>query len=333
MLTLFAQSVFSQEILRAFCWTLLHSCWQGLVLAMLTGLLILLTRRSRPALRYNIFSGAFVLFFLTAGLTFVWQLRSGMTGGEVPAPTSTVSPSVNVSPMTETPLMNNMIRAEFRGEWAERMVGYFNEHAPLIVAIWFFVFMVRLIKIMANLGKIQRIRHYKTHPVSSFWRERIGELAHRLHIRRPVLLLESALISVPVMAGVLKPVILVPIGLLAQLPPGQVEAILLHELAHIRRQDYFVNLLQSFAEILFFFNPAVLWLSSLIREERENCCDDMAVGETRSKKEFIHALVSFQEYKQSPAYALAFPGSKNHLLDRVKRIVHHDNKTLNMREK
>jgi len=77
----------------------------------------------------------------------------------------------------------------------------------------------------------------------------------------------------------------------------------------------------------------VLWISSLIREERENCCDDIAVGETRNKKEFIHALVSFQEYRQSTPYRLAFAGNKSHLLERVKRIVHNDNKTLNIREK
>jgi len=146
-------------------------------------------------------------------------------------------------------------------------------------------------------------------------------------------LLESSLVEVPMMAGVFKPVILVPLGLLTQLPPRQVEAILLHELAHIRRKDYFVNLLQSIAEIIFFFNPAMLWISALIREERENCCDDIAVGESCSKKEYIHALVSFQEYRQSTSYVLAFAGDKNHLLERVKRIVHNDNKTLNMREK
>jgi len=88
--------------------------------------------------------------------------------------------------------------------------------------------------------------------------------------------------------GLVKPAILVPLGLLSNLPPGQVEAVLLHELAHIRRKDYLVNLLQSFAEAIFFFNPAVLWISSLIREERENCCYDIAIGGIKNKNKFIN---------------------------------------------
>ena len=109
-------------------------------------------------------------------------------------------------------------------------------------------------------------------------------------------LLESAIVKVPVVIGLLKPVILLPLGLLSNLPPDQVEAVLLHELAHIRRKDYLVNLLQSFAEVVFFFNPALLWISSLMREERENCCDDVAISHIKNKKQFIHALVAFQEY-------------------------------------
>ena len=109
---------------------------------------------------------------------------------------------------------------------------------------------------------------------------------------------------------------------------------LLHELAHIKRGDYFINIAQHFTEILFFFNPGVLWISSLIREERENCCDDIAVRHTGSKKEFIHALVSFQEFHNTGWQpAMAFAGTRDHLLQRVKRIVYHDNKMLDMREK
>ncbi len=97
---------------------------------------------------------------------------------------------------------------------------------------------------------------------------------------------------------------------------------------------YLFNLVQSFAEILFFFNPGVLWIGSLIREERENCCDDIAVQATGSKKGFVHALVSFQENNRSIGrFAIAFPGAGNHLLQRVKRILYRDDKVLDGREK
>jgi beta-lactamase regulating signal transducer with metallopeptidase domain len=99
--------------------------------------------------------------------------------------------------------------------------------------------------------------------------------------------------------------------MLTTLPASEIEAILLHELAHIRRRDYLVNLLQSFSDIIFFFNPAVLWLSSLIRDERENCCDDIAIGEVKNKKQFIHALLSFQEYNLIQNTRLRSPAERN----------------------
>src|SRR5262249_45478906 len=151
---------------------------------------------------------------------------------------------------------------------------------------------------------------------------------------KKIILLESEIIKVPMMTGWLKPMILFPFSLLSQLPQEQVEAILLHELAHIKRKDYFVNLLQNFAETIFFFNPAVLWISSLIRDERENCCDDIAIQSTNDKEKFIHALVAFQEYNLSKSrFGIAFPGQKNHLLNRIKRIIYNSNKTLNNMEK
>jgi bla regulator protein BlaR1 len=319
--------LFREDIVRALFWTLVHSLWQGLALAMLTGLVILLTRRSNPVLRYNMLLGLFCLFLAAAGTTFYLQLRGAESALKSPA----LAPD-RLSPAADTPILNNLFMASEQ-PLTGRLISYFNQKAGFIVAIWLIILFIRLLKVTVSLGTVTRLRYYRSSIPDAHWQERIKALAQRIGINKGVVLLESAIIQVPMMAGVFKPVILVPLGLLSQLPPQQVEAILLHELAHIRRKDYLVNLLQSVAGIIFFFNPAVLWISSLIREERENCCDDIAVGETRSKKEFIHALVSFQEYKQSAAYALAFPGSKNHLLERVKRIVHNDNKTLNIREK
>jgi bla regulator protein BlaR1 len=314
--------------------TLVHSLWQGLLLTILTGGLILLTRRSGAAIRYRIFSGAFLLFILGACFTFAWQWERGTA--HVPADMQVIN-QTNLSP---APVSANVAGGDAvkvvpaYQRFTERFVIYFNEHASFIVTIWFIIFSLRLVKILANLGAMQRIRHYRIHASSPYWKERLQELAELLHIRKPVDLLESELIRVPMMAGIFKPVILLPFSLISKLPAEQLEAILLHELAHIRRRDYFVNLIQSFAEILFFFNPGVLWICSLIREERENCCDDIAVGATGNKKELIHALVSFQEYHDNVhKYSIAFRGSGNHLLQRVKRILYHDNKIMNMREK
>ncbi|WP_255703446.1 M56 family metallopeptidase [Dyadobacter chenhuakuii] len=118
------------------------------------------------------------------------------------------------------------------------------------------------------------------------------------------------------------------------MPEAQIEAIILHELAHIKRRDYLVNLIQIFCENVFFFNPALLWLSRLIREEREHCCDDLAISVMENKTSFVHALVSFQEYNlNGSAFEMAFSKKRNHLLDRIKRIIYNNNKPLNAMEK
>jgi hypothetical protein len=162
----------------------------------------------------------------------------------------------------------------------------------------------------------------------------LSELQASLKIKRSVQLLESKLVTIPSVTGFFKPVILVPVGLLNNIPQDQVEAILLHELAHIRRSDYAVNLMQTFIEILFFFNPGILWISSLLKDERENCCDDLAISVTNNKKEFVNALISFQEYKlNTQPFALQFGDQKMKLADRAKRILFNTNKMLSIREK
>jgi hypothetical protein len=125
------------------------------------------------------------------------------------------------------------------------------------------------------------------------------------------------------------------LGLLARLSAEQVEAILLHELAHIRRNDYLVNLFQCLVETLFFFNPAILWLSALIREEREYCCDDLAIEQTGSRKQYVETLISFKEnVLNCPAYRPAvFPGFSSSLPARVRRIATRQNLTLTVTEK
>jgi len=331
MKLLFIEGVWTNEVTRALSWTLLHSLWQGLALAIVAALVILATKRSKAVIRYNLFTGIFFLFLLCTVCTFIWQLDRTKNIKE------TTGQHINLvdnSTISSTVLEDSKQQKTFSQKFTTRLINYCNAQAPLIVAIWLFVFIVKMVKILSGFGYVQKIRHRKTHPADVFWNKRIAELRQRLMIAKEVLLLQSELIKIPVVIGYFKPVILVPMGLLSQLPPEQVEAVLLHELAHIRRKDYLVNLVQSFAETVFFFNPALLWISELVREERENCCDDIAIGEVENKNEFIHALVAFQEYNYNNMNArIAFAGTKNHLLNRVKRIVYNENKKLNAMEK
>lgn len=315
------------EIINALCWTLLHSLWQGLLLAVVAGAVIMITKKSGAALRYNILAGLFFLFILISCFTFFSQLN--FTEKNIAAENVLLINAQQINNAIQ-PIKNVVVEKTYQ----EIFTNYFNTHASLIVAIWFIVLSAQFVKMIANVNYIQKIKSYKTHTPSVFWQNKIRQLAKRLQIKKHISLLESEIVKVPLLVGFLKPVILFPFSLMSQLSAEQIEAVLLHELAHVKRKDYFVNLLQSFAEIIFFFNPGVLWISSLIRNERENCCDDIAIAHTKNKKEFINALVVFQEYNMARSkYAVAFPGQKNHLLNRVKRIITNNNKTLNNMEK
>ena len=320
-------------MMQAIFWTLAHSLWQGLLLAIAGGVAIIITKRSGAALRYNILSALFSLFIAVACFTFIKQLHIASVANGMPvADLSKVHGDTVIDAFATA--NNNNAAAVVEKNYIEQFIGYFNEHASLVVGIWFIIMTAQCIRLLANIGYAQRIRYYKTYTPSLYWQQKLSELAERIQIKRHIALLESEIVKIPLTVGFLKPVILFPFSVLSQLPPDQVEAVFLHELAHIKRKDYLVNLLQSFAELFFFFNPGVLWISSLIRDERENCCDDIAIREINDKKEFIHALVSFQEYNLNGSkYSLAFPGRKNHLLNRVKRIITNNNKTLNNMEK
>jgi hypothetical protein len=178
------------------------------------------------------------------------------------------------------------------------------------------------------------MKNCNTYPVAGEWQEKLHSLGRSLAVKQTVRLFESGLVKVPVAIGFFRPVILLPLGLLSNLPPEQVETILIHELAHLRRKDYLVNIMQRMAEAIFFFNPGLLWISSLLRQEREACCDDVVIAHTRHTGNYLQALVSFQEYAgHPPGYAMAIYNKRNYLLNRVRRMITRENKKLGTMEK
>jgi protein involved in polysaccharide export with SLBB domain len=149
----------------------------------------------------------------------------------------------------------------------------------------------------------------------------LGTLTASLGIRRAVRLVESSRLNVPAVIGVIRPVILLPLGLLSDLAPDQVQAILIHELAHIRRHDYLVNLLQVVVESLLFYHPATWWISSQIRREREHCCDDIAASRFTAR-DYVSALLALEQRRWPTVNALV-AATGGTLLERVQRVLGH----------
>lgn len=312
-----------EQLLQAFSWMLVHSLWQGLLLAVVTALLLQLARRARAQWRYNIVFIQFVLFILICTWTFI----RGMN-----APSGTMVPLAGTIGQNASLLLN--LDADNVQQFADTCAAYISTHASVLVLVWALFFSFRSFRMVQGLIFLQKTRHKHTYAPAG-WNERLAQLCNKLHVNTSIRLLESALVKVPVVIGHLKPVILMPAGLLTGMPAEQVEAVLLHELAHIRRHDYIVNLLQTFFETIYFFNPGLLWISALLRDEREHCCDDIALGQTGNKKEFIQALISFKEHAMYNSHqsAVAFPGKKNQLLQRVSRIINNKNQSLGTGEK
>lgn len=315
----------TERFVSALSNTLVHSLWQGLILAAVTGLIVLFTRKHSAVMRYNLLISALALFAVGVVVTFAMQMSEFK-----PVATDAVTTINNVTANaaiqidTPTPAQN----------FTDSLFSYLNQHHNTIVLVWFLIICAKSIQLLVGLIGVRRLKHTKVNQVTVDWYNRLQQLAHSLEIKKRIELLESGLAKVPMVIGALKPVILMPIGLLAALSIEEVEAILVHELAHIKRRDYLVNLLQSLMEIVFFFNPAVLWISQLIKAERENCCDDMVLSQRSNKVSYIRALISCEEYQAAvPAYAMSFAGDKATLMSRVKRMVSNRNHTLNLFEK
>jgi beta-lactamase regulating signal transducer with metallopeptidase domain len=320
--------LFPDNLVKALCNTLINSLWQGLVLAALTGLIIVFTRKASPARRYNLLITALALFAVATVCTFFISLSH--------KPVNTLSPVVYNNNTVVNPQLaiKHNSPAIHKTTFTYNAISYFNRNANTIVLIWFLIVCARCLQLATGLQGIYYLRRKNIFKVDERWENRVQQLAKNLGIRRMVSIAESGLAKVPMVIGHLKPLVLIPVGLLTAIPTEEIEAILIHELAHIRRSDYLVNLLQSMVEIVFFFNPAVLWISALIKTERENCCDDIAVAQSSNKVNYIKALVSCQEYNvASPAYAMALKGNKSHLKDRVTRIISNNNHSLNRVEK
>lgn len=190
---------------------------------------------------------------------------------------------------------------------------------PWLVAVWVVGVVALSLRLTGGWLTARRLRTAWTTPAPEACLAMLARLAQRLRVTRPVRLLQSAMVQVPAVIGWLTPVILVPASALTGLTPQQLEALLAHELAHVRRHDYLVNLAQAVVETLLFYHPAVWWVSRRIRAEREHCCDDVAVAVCGDAHFYATALLGMERLRGAPALAMAASGGS--LAQRIERLV------------
>ncbi|MBC5993945.1 M56 family metallopeptidase [Pontibacter cellulosilyticus] len=307
-------NLFSESVVQALGWTLLHSLWQGALLAIILSLLMLVLHRHTSKTRYTIAAATLLLQVLVSAITFDHYYF--LAPQETAALNLTVTAAQATLTTTEAPV-------SFWASPLEVSKAYFEQHMPLIVTFWLMGLVLMALRFLGGLAYTQRLRHYKTTPLSEKWLERLAALQQELGMSKVVRLAESGLVKVPMAIGYAKPVILMPVGAVTGLSQAQVEAILAHELAHILRRDYLFNIIQSIVDIIFFYHPAMWWISGVVRAERENCCDDIAVAVCGSNLTYARALAELEAMRMpaGPALAMAFSGKRNTLLSRIKRLV------------
>src|SRR6185437_7842315 len=280
--------------------TLLHSLWEGAAVALMLAMVLASVRR--PLARYAAACIAMLAIVAAIGVTLavVWPQPAMRFAFPHAAPAGPAAGGGLASPMGAKPAD---VLGWLAPLWAAGVVLFYLRGAAGWIAA-------------------RRLRRAGVCSVAAFWQERVEQLAARMRVTKAVALLESALAEAPVVIGHLRPVVLVPAGLLAGLPAAQVEAILLHELAHIRRRDYLANLVQAAVEGILFYHPAVWWISGVMRAERENCCDDLAVAATGSPREYASALMAIEGMRAADGWLITpVAATGGSLMKRVARLL------------
>jgi uncharacterized protein (TIGR03435 family) len=288
-----------------FGWSLLHFLWQGTIIVALYAAARRTARGCSPNLRYILACGALAVMAVAPIAT--WFVLA-------PGPTLPVTAGHAVAPAV----------GASAGGFASTVavVGFAPQqrYLPWVVAIWFAGALAFWIRLLGGWIFTVRLRTALASPAPERWQQTLERLKARLRVTAPVRLLTSALVATPVVVGWLRPVVLVPASALTGLPPEQIEALLIHELAHIRRADYFVNLLQGMVESLLFYHPAVWWISGQIRIEREMCCDDVAVSMCGDALTYVSALAQLESAR--PAHLrTAIAANGGSLADRIARLL------------
>ena len=319
-------------------WTLLHFLWQGAIVATLLALLLQLTRRLAPGVRYRLGLGALGLMALCPLVTADRLSLRGPVTVESSDPGVLPTPAFERRFETDTkspPAQRERGTGGEDGDKAavDRPTGYGSSGTvaalrhrlepwlPWMVGAWLVGVLLLSIRLLGGLSRARRMARdgEPPRPASA---AAFARLAQRLGIHTPVNLLETTALGVPAVIGWLKPVVLLPAAAAAGLTPQQLELLLAHELAHVGRNDYVVNLLQSVVETLLFYHPAVWWVSARVREEREHCCDDAALAACGHPREYAGALLALATWR----LPLPVPGAVGggSLLRRVRRILGQD---------
>lgn len=307
----FALLFWDERMVRALGWSLLHFLWQGAVVAALLAVALRVLRGHSARVRYALGCGALALMMLLPLVTFAYLVLSPGEGA---------GGRVNVAGRSMMMVASGGGWDGAAGTWAGGLVLALDRALPWMLAAWGMGVLVFLGRLNVGMMAARRITRMASGTVSAELQRAFVQMKARLGIAKPVVLMHSMRVQVPTVIGWLRPAVLIPVECLTGLSGVQIEAILAHELAHIRRHDYLVSLMQSVVEAVLFYQPAVWWVSRQVRIEREVCCDDVAVGVSGDSLAYAKAL-SLLEERRSNYPALTVGADGGSLVMRIKRLL------------
>ena len=295
----------SDKLLHALGWTLVHSIWQLLLVAGVLWLVLKLARKASPALTYGMAVAALLLSFLATLVTFLylWTRPEGIL----------ILPG---DPVNSSPSM------DWEGFLAQ-LIFWTEQNLSLLVNFWFFGAILFLFRLFAQFTEVRNLRKNSQSFENLEIQTLTDRLVNSLGIRRKIEIRTTERAHSPVTFGVMTPVILLPAALIFQLSPAHLEAVIAHELAHVKRNDYLSNLLLSTLEVLFFFHPCYWWMSQTVKELRENAADELALKAGISSTDLANALAEVLQFasQHPPELSLAAGKKRNPTLLRIKRML------------
>ena len=291
-------SVLDTPLAQALGWTLVHFIWQGALVAAVLGVVLVALRRHSAQARYLACCAGMAVMMLAPVVTLI---------------VVAVAPRPPVGETAAAALA--LLETEGVPLW-QRLTPYL----PALTLFWILGVALTQARFGFHFWRAQRLKRSGTSPAPLAWEQVVRDLGDRLGIARPVRIVESSLARVPTLIGYLEPVILVPASAWLGLTGNQLRVVIAHELGHVRRHDYLVNLIQAVFESLLFYHPAVWWLSGRLRVEREYCCDDIAVAIGGDRLCYAQALASLEDLRSVEIQpALASTGGA--LMNRIRRLI------------
>ena len=301
-------------LIQSLSWTLIYSLGQGFVLYAALWLVLKLMPTTQANVKYHLSLSTLTILLVWFVGTW-WQQYHAIALANEHAISTQGWSTITIQQLQASGIIDN-------NGWYHSLATTINVIFPWLSAFYFVGLALMLMRLSSGMLGLFALRTSGISQAGAALDELLASLKNRLQLEGGVRLLISAKAQVPMVIGFFKPIVLVPAAVMAQLSTEQLETIILHELAHIKRHDYLVNILQTVVETILFFNPFAWMISAVTRREREHCCDDLVLAHSPEPLYYATALAALANNPETvTTFTVAASGDSNHLFNRIKRIM------------